>query len=219
MPHLLGVARRIPQKQEIIPIPVHIILMETEISWVAFNVRINFFLSCTFQQLSGENEQQHVAIECPVFPIDVDELIFSVAHLFHEVRITPCQRKIRTRKSHNQQLIVKKVTWSRILPGCCLYTKGYSTTSQSIKYILGLHIVTPEHDYSNVMCYVFWTEELGFLAIMMTEQRHNFFWIIVIGDFSYFHHVLTSFLDLLYMTEYGLHVAVYGARDVLIGCM
>jgi hypothetical protein len=110
IPHFLGVARKIPQKQEIITIPVHIILLETEISWVAFNVRINTFQPCMFQQLSGENEQQHDAIECHVFPIDVDELLFSVACLFNEGRITCCQRKSRTRKSHTQQLIVEKVT-------------------------------------------------------------------------------------------------------------
>jgi hypothetical protein len=42
-PDLLGIMRQIPQKQEIIPIPVHIILMETVIFWVAFNVRIKNF--------------------------------------------------------------------------------------------------------------------------------------------------------------------------------
>jgi hypothetical protein len=67
----------------------------------------------------------------------------------------------------------------------------------------------------DVMCYIFRTEKLGSLAIM-TDLRHHSLWIIVIGDLSHVHHFLTSFLDLLYITEDGLQVVVDDARDMLI---
>jgi hypothetical protein len=53
---------------------------------------------------------------------------------------------------------------------------------------------------------------------MMMDQTHHFLWIIMIGDLSHVHHVLTSFLDLLNITEDGLHVLADDARDVLYPC-
>jgi hypothetical protein len=44
----------------------------------------------------------------------------------------------------------------------------------------------------------------------MTDQRHHSLWIIVIGYF------LTSFMDLLYITEDGLRVVTDDARDIFV---
>jgi hypothetical protein len=95
-----------------------------------------------------------------------------------------------------------------------LYTEGYSTTIQIINYVLGIHIVTPAHDYSNVMCDIFQPEELGFLAINDDGPKASFFLDNHDRGSQSFPSFFTSFLDLLYITEDGLHVVVDNTRDI-----